>query len=222
MVLLPSNAFYEFLDVQEYADWQSNKGKSPTRHTVADVKAGKEYVFCVSNYLGFTTYIPGDIVKIVSTEPLLFTYSRRIGTEVNLAAEKMSEEHVSLAMAESAKDNHCVYREYLCTAVTEPWPHYIIAVEFFVPPQDLQKFAADVERYVCRSNVMYQEVRRMNVLQPLRVVSLPAGEFDRYIAARTQAGKWNPGQMKLPRLTDREDFISFFQPCAQEISTWKV
>ncbi len=41
MVLLPKNAFYEFLDVDEYTNWQFENGNTPNRYTVADVKPGK-------------------------------------------------------------------------------------------------------------------------------------------------------------------------------------
>ncbi len=218
MVLLPKNAFYEFLDVDEYTNWQFEKGNTPTRYTVADVKPGKEYVFCVSNYLGFTTYIPGDIIKVVSTQPFLFVYSRRLGKEVNIASEKMSEEHITTAIQDVAINNHCVYREYLCTAVTEPLPHYIVAVDFYTPPQNLDKFATDLEQSICQSNVMYTEVRKMDILQPLSVINVAPGEFERYIVTKSKVGEWNLGQKKLPRLTDRQDFINFFQVINQGTS----
>ncbi len=218
MVLMPQNAFYEFLDVDEYINWKFHNGSLPTRHTVADVKAGKEYVFCISNYLGFTTYIPGDIIKIVSTKPLLFLYSRRLSREVNISAEKMNENHVSVAVSEASNKHQCVYREYLCTAVTEPPPHYVVAIEFSTPPQDLAQFATALEQSIFQSNVMYAEVRKMKALGPLRVINLPAGEFDRYILTKTQAGEWNPGQKKLPRLTDRQDFLNFCQSKGEEMS----
>lgn len=157
MVLMPKNAFYEFLDIDEYTNWKFHNGSIPTRHTVADVKAGKEYVFCISNYLGFTTYIPGDIIKVVSTEPLLVLYSRRLAREVNLSAEKMSENHITVAMNEALSKNRCVHREYICIAVTEPYPHYVIAIDFSTPPQDLDRLATDIEQsifnlqcYLCR------------------------------------------------------------------------
>ena len=209
MVLMPNNAFYEFLDIDEYMKWKFNKGIIPTRYTVADVKPGKEYVFCISNDLGFTTYIPGDIIKIVSTEPLLFLYSRRLENEVNIASEKMSETHIKVALGEATRKNQCVHREYLCTAVTEPHPHYVVAIDFSTPPQGLDQFATDIEQSIFELNVSYAEVRNMNVLQPLRVISLPDGEFDRYILAQTKAGEWNPGQKKLPSITENQDFLNF-------------
>ena len=218
MVLLPRNAFYEFLDIDEYTNWQLSNRNTPTRYTVADVKIGKEYIFCISNYLGFTTYIPGDIIKVVSTKPFLFVYSRRLGKETNIAAEKMSEEHITVAITEAAKNNCCVYREYLCTAVTDPVPYYVVAIDFSIPPQNLDKFSTDMEQFICQSNTMYTEVRRMNVLQPLRVINVLAGEFERYIVKKTKAGEWNPGQMKLPHLTDNQDFLNFFQVSSEGIS----
>ena len=190
MVLMPKNAFYEFLDVDEYINWKFHNGSLPTRHTVADVKAGKEYVFCISNYLGLTTYIPGDLIKIVSTKPLLFLYSRRLSGEVNISAEKMNENHVTTAMSESSRKHQCTIREYLCTAVSEPHPHYVVAIEFSTPPPNLAQLATDMEQSIFQSNVMYAEVRKMNVLKPLRVINLPAGEFDRYILTKTQAGEY--------------------------------
>lgn len=210
MVLMPNNAFYEFLDVEEYMNWKFDKGITPTRYTVANVKPGKEYVFCISNYLGFTTYIPGDIIKIVSTEPVLFLYSQRLGKDVNIAAEKMSETHIKVALSEAIRKNPCVHREYLCTAVIEPRPHYVVAIDFSTPPQNLDQFATDIEQSILELNVSYTDVRKANILQPLRVISLPDGEFDRYILAKTKAGEWNPGQKKLPSLTESQDFLNFF------------
>ena len=111
-----------------------------------------------------------------------------------------------------------MYREYLSTAVTEPLPHYVVAIEFSTPPQDLAQFATTLEQFIFQSNLGYAEVRKMNVLKPLRVINLPAGEFDRYILTKTQAGKWNPGQKKLPHLTDRQDFLHFCQSKDEGIS----
>jgi GH3 auxin-responsive promoter len=218
MVLTPINAFYEFLDVEEYINWQFNNGQTPHRYTVATVKAGKEYVFCVSNYLGFTTYIPGDIIEIVSTKPLLFVYSRRLAKEVNIAGEKMSEKQIAMAISEASSKNQSVYREYLCVAVTQPLPQYIVAIDFSSHPENLEQFATDMEQSICQLNVSYAEGRKMNVLQPLRVINLPTGEFERYIAVKTKAGGWNPGQKKLPNLTDSQDFINFFQRDGEGIS----
>jgi hypothetical protein len=103
-----------------------------------------------------------------------------------------------------------VHREYLCTAVTEPRPHYVVAIDFSTPPQNLDQFATDIEQSIFELNVSYTDVRKANVLQPLRVISLPDGEFDRYILAKTKAGEWNPGQKKLPSLTESQDFLNFF------------
>ncbi|CCQ64008.1 hypothetical protein CWATWH0401_122 [Crocosphaera watsonii WH 0401] len=75
MVLMPNNAFYEFIDIDQYNSWKFKNGKYPTRYTVADVKKGKEYIFYISNYLGLMTYITGDIIQVVSTQPFLFVYS---------------------------------------------------------------------------------------------------------------------------------------------------
>lgn len=211
MVLVPKNAFYEFLDVEEYNQWKFQNGTTPTRHTVADVKVGKEYVFCISNYLGFTTYITGDIIQIVSTKPLLFLHSRRLSKEINLSAEKMSENHITVAINEAFEKNQCVYREYMCIAIAEPHPHYAIAIDFFIPPKSIEQLATDLEESIGRSNLVYKELRKIGILKPLQVINLPAGEFDRYILAKTKAGQWNPGQMKLLRLTDSQDFIHFLR-----------
>lgn len=222
MVLQMKSAFYEFLDLEEYINWQFHNRSIPTRHTVADVKAGNEYVLCVSNYLGLTTYIPGDIIKIVSTTPLLFLYSRRVGGEVNIAGEKMNANHIAEAIRKASAKNQCVYREYLCTGLTEPRPHYVVAVEFSTPPENLARFVMDLEKSLYQLNVIYAAARIDNALKPLRMINLPAGEFDRYIATQTKAGQWNAGQSKLPYLTDRQDFLDFIQankPLASYLST---
>lgn len=220
MVLMPKNAFYEFLDVDEYNQWKFHNRSLPTRHTVADVKVGKEYVFCISNYLGFTTYITGDIIQIVSTKPFLFVHSRRLSKEINLSAEKMSEHHIAKAMKEAFNKNQCVYREYMCIAIAEPYPHYAIAIDFFTPPANIEQLTIDLEQFISQFNIVYAELRKIGILKPLQVIALPPGEFDRYILAKTEAGQWNPGQMKLLRLTDSQDFIHFLRSRGQEVARW--
>ncbi len=218
MVLIPKNAFYEFLDIDEYNSWKFNNGKSPTRYTVTDVKAGKEYIFCISNYLGLTTYIPGDIIKVVSTNPFLFVYSRRLLKEVNLASEKMSESQITKAVNCGLSQHSSVSREYICIAVTEPYPHYVIAIDFVIPPQNLNQFATDIEQSILNANISYEEVRKMKVIKPLRVLYLQPGEFDRYILEKTKLSQWNPGQKKLPQITDSQDFLPFFRVKAEGVS----
>jgi hypothetical protein len=98
--------------------------------------------------------------------------------------------------------------------VTEPRPHYVVAIDFSTSPQDLDQFATDIEQSIFELNASYLRGRKANVLQPLRVISLPAGEFDRYILAKTKVGEWNPGQKKLPCLTDSQDFLDFLSSTA--------
>ncbi|OKH20477.1 hypothetical protein NIES593_18325 [Hydrococcus rivularis NIES-593] len=54
----------------------------------------------------------------------------------------------------------------------------------------------------------YASIKSIEQFQ--EIIHLPAGEFDRYILTKTKAGEWTLGQMKLPHLTDRQDFIRFF------------
>ena len=58
----------------------------------------------------------------------------------------------------------------------------------------------------------------MDILQPLSVINVAPGEFERYIVTKSKVGEWNLGQKKLPRLTDRQDFINFFQVINQGTS----
>lgn len=218
MVLIPENAFYEFLDIDEYNSWKFNNGNCPTRYTVADVKIGKEYIFCISNYLGLTTYITGDIIQVVSTQPFLFVYSRRFLKEVNLASEKMSESQITQAVNLGLNKHSSIYREYMCIAVTEPYPHYVIAIDFVTPPQNLNLFATDIEKSIVETNISYEEVRKMKVIKPLRVLYLEAGEFERYILEETKSGHWKPGQKKLPKITDSQDFLPFFRVKVEGVS----
>ncbi|MDJ0730780.1 MAG: GH3 auxin-responsive promoter family protein [Crocosphaera sp.] len=218
MVLMPKNAFYEFLDIDEYDSWKFNNGKCPTRYTVTDVKTGKEYIFCISNYLGLTTYIPGDIIKVVSTKPFLFVYSRRLLKEINLASEKMSESQITKAVNLGLSQHSAIYREYMCIAITEPYPHYVIAIDFVIPPQNLNQFATDIEQSILNANISYEEVRNMKILKPLRILYLQPGEFDRYILEKTKLSQWNPGQKKLPKITDSQDFLPFFRVKAEGVS----
>ena len=210
MVFSIDSGFFEFIEADEYQKWRLAGGAEPRRLTVADLRSGAEYVVCLSNLMGLACYVIGDLVKIVSTAPLLFLHAGRLNSEVNLGTEKMSMLNMAGAVLAAGQRCRAPAREFLTVGVRETVPHYVTMIDFSVPPSDLAAYATAMEEAVMELNESYRDVRHMKVLGPLQVRRLASGEIERWVAEETRAGRWTAGQTKLPQLTTREALLERF------------
>lgn len=218
MALQLNSAFYEFIEVSDYRQWRADPVHSLKRLTVADVEVDIEYVMCVTNHLGLVAYVIGDVIRIRSRSPILFEYAGRIESATNLAGEKVSESQLTATVMEAMSESRYAYSEFIGLACVEPKPHYAVLIEADLPMSDASALATDLDRRLCKANLIYFEARKMGGLDPLKLVVLEREEFSRYMIRLGALGQWNLGQMKLPKLSTRAELLDSLSSKATVVS----
>ena len=155
--LLTDSCFFEFLPTDGTAD-------EAHPLTIDKLETGKEYEIIITNLSGFYRYRIRDVVRVLgfhNTTPQI-TFAYRISQMVNLAAEKTTEEHLSHAVAEFAKeigcaiDDYCLYIDY----DVDPARYVLLAEpEHSLPVENLPEYARIFEEKLCKANVEYYTCR---------------------------------------------------------------
>jgi len=124
-VLIPDSAFYEFIPMDREDD-------SEETLTMDQLETGKDYEIILTNTSGFYRYRIKDVVRVVgwyqNCPKIQFVY--RLNQMVSIAGEKTTEECISWAVKEFAKEAGCQLVDYSVYADTMVSPgRYIIFME---------------------------------------------------------------------------------------------
>ena len=77
-------------------------------------------------------------------------------------------------------------------------PYHEWFIEFGKAPDDLKKFALEVDKALQKKNIYYFDLIEGNILQPLRIQRLKKDTFINYMRSQGKLG----GQNKIPRLAN--------------------
>ncbi len=197
LLLLNQGIFYEFVPIEEF--FQEN----PRRLSIGEVELGKNYAVVLSTNAGLWGYALGDTVKFVSLAPHRIVVSGRVKHFISAFGEHVIGEEVERAMqyAVERQPETQVVEFTVAPQVTPPeggLPYHEWLVEFAVPPQDLAKFAADLDRRLTELNVYYDDLISGAILQRLKLTPLRRDAFIGYMKKEGKLG----GQNKVPRLAN--------------------
>jgi hypothetical protein len=104
--------------------------------------------------------------------------------------------------------------EFLCApgrASEGSLPLIDAAVEFFVPPQSLEKFTSELDRALIRRSLEYSAARRSEQIGAIRVITLPPGAFHQWRiiwkmdAAAYHQQRWHADRTTLESLIRQAD-----------------
>lgn len=199
LLLLDNGMFYEFVPADEYFK------ENPRRLSIEEVEIGVNYAIILNTNAGLWGYSIGDTVKFVSKNPYRIIVSGRIKHFISAFGEHVIGEEVEKAMKYVME----LHKEVEITEFTvapqvtpkEGLPHHEWFIAFAKPPQNLAKFAADLDKKMCELNSYYDDLITGNILQPLKINSLPADAFINYMKSKGKLG----GQNKVPRLSNTRD-----------------
>ncbi len=203
MLLLADNGvFYEFIPMEEW-------GKDhPRTVLLADVETGKNYAVVISANNGLWRYVPGDTVVFTRLNPHCFRISGRTKQFINAFGEELMVGDADKALAETCRLHDVVVTDYTAGPVYfqssagrggHEW-----VIEFERAPRNLQAFALALDQQLQRVNSDYEAKRYRNLaLAPLRLHTVPAGTFQRWMKARGKFGSQN----KVPRLSNHRQFL---------------
>lgn len=197
LLLLNQGIFYEFVPMEEFFS------ENPRRLSIAEVEVGKNYAVILNTNAGLWGYSLGDTVKFVSLSPPRLVVTGRVKHFISAFGEHVIGEEVEKAMqyAVAQQPETQVVEFTVAPQVTPPeggLPYHEWLVEFAVPPRDLARFAADLDRRLTELNVYYDDLISGNILQRLKLTPLHRDAFIEYMKSQGKLG----GQNKVPRLAN--------------------
>lgn len=195
LLVLNEGIFFEFIPTAEYFD------ENPTRISIKDVQVGVNYAVILNTNAGLWGYSIGDTVKFVSTAPYRLVVTGRIKHFISAFGEHVIGEEVEHALMSVAAEEGVDVIEFTVApyvSQTKGQSYHEWFVEFGTEPKDIAVFAQKVDAALQKKNVYYYDLIVGNILQPLKLNSLPKNTFINYMKAEGKLG----GQNKVPRLSN--------------------
>lgn len=186
--------FFEFVKADELTS-----GK-PKRISLADVELGVNYVLILNTNSGLWAYNLGDTIRFVSLSPYRIVVTGRVSHFISAFGEHVIGEEVEYALMRAAREMNISVTEFTVApqvSTESELPYHEWFVEFVQMP-DIKTLEAKVDQYMQEKNVYYKDLRDGNILQQLKIRSMPEGSFVNYMRSQGKLG----GQNKVPRLAN--------------------
>ena len=188
--------FYEFIRPEDMTSGPSK------RISLADVEIGVNYALILNTDAGLWAYNIGDTVRFVSLAPYRIVVTGRISHYISAFGEHVIGEEVEYALMKAASEIGASVSEFTVAPQVDTasgeLPYHEWFVEFAQTPADIAALEAKVDLYMQQKNVYYKDLRAGNILQQLKIRSLPQGAFVTYMKSLGKLG----GQNKVPRLSN--------------------
>ena len=202
-----SGIFFEFIPADEVFN------ENPTRLSLGQVEVGVNYALLINSNAGLWGYNIGDTVKFVSKDPYRLVVTGRIKHFISAFGEHVIGKEVEEALLNASKDQNIRVVEFSVAPQVNPpeggLPYHEWFVEFDEVPENLEVFAAKVDKEMVKQNIYYEDLISGNILHPLKIRPLKRDSFRAYMKTQGKLG----GQNKVPRLAnDRKiaDFLTEF------------
>ncbi len=194
-----SGIFFEFIPADEIFN------ENPTRLSLKDIELGVNYAIIINNNAGLWGYNIGDTVQFVSKDPYRLIVTGRIKHFISAFGEHVIGKEVENAVLSVANDESVKIVEFTVAPQVKPpeggLPYHEWFIEFEKIPENLNSFAAKVDKMMEKQNIYYEDLVSGNILQPLKITPLKRDAFRNYMKSQGKLG----GQNKVPRLSnDRE------------------
>jgi len=190
-----SGIFFEFIPAAEIFH------ENPARLSLSDVKLGENYALIINSNAGLWGYNIGDTVKFVSLDPYRIVVTGRIKHFISAFGEHVIAEEVEQSMKAIAEKYNVNIVEFTVAPriqTQDELPYHEWLVEFEHTPDNLSRFAAELDEMVRTKNIYYDDLIRGNILQPLKIRPLQKNAFIDYMKSIGKLG----GQNKTPRLSN--------------------
>ena len=197
LLLLDRRVFYEFVPMEG--------GGQPV--PLWAVETGKNYAMVITTACGLWRYEIGDTVQFTSTNPYKFIISGRTKHFINAFGEELIVDNAEKGLAYACEQTGAEVSEYTAAPVfmdQQARCRHQWLIEFAKPPQDVQLFAALLDKRLQEINSDYEAKRYKDItLQPLELVVARQGLFNDWLKSRGKLG----GQHKVPRLSNSREHI---------------
>jgi phenylacetate-coenzyme A ligase PaaK-like adenylate-forming protein len=195
LLLLNSGIFYEFVKSEEFFT------PNPKRYTIGEVELHVNYVLIISTNAGLWAYNIGDTVQFTSLKPYRVIVSGRIKHYISAFGEHVIGKEVEHALQEAMKGTSVRVNEFTVAPQIAPetgLPFHEWFIEFENEPNNLEEFALDIDNFMRKQNVYYDDLILGKVLQTLKITKVSKNGFQEYMKSIGKLG----GQNKLPRLSN--------------------
>jgi hypothetical protein len=202
LLVLNGGIYFEFIPTSQLFE------ANPPRLNIGEVKTGQNYAILLTTNAGLWSYLIGDTVKFVSLSPPRIIVSGRISHYTSAFGEHVIAEEVERAMKKAMDVCPAEINEFTVAPQVQPvegLPYHEWLVEFSKPPENLELFAASLDRFMQEQNIYYRDLIKGKVLRPLVLRPLSCGAFNAYMASVGKLG----GQNKTPRLSNDRKIAEF-------------
>lgn len=190
-VMLPENAFYEYLPWGQEAE----EGKEETL-LPGQVQTGRLYEVVLTNFSGLYRYRLGDVVRVAGFlgESPIVEFVLRKNQFLNVAGEKMSICQAEHAVMNLTREHSLPIRRYCIGQLGWEYPAGYGAV-FELEEEDAGmetgRAAKWLDRALGEQNVDYRDVRKLGFLKKPEVLFLEAEEYTAFLKENGMTGGHN-------------------------------
>ena len=195
LLLVDNGIFYEFIKADNFRE------KNPKRYTLAQVELDINYALILSTTAGLWGYNIGDTVKFVSLSPFRIVVTGRIKHYISAFGEHVIGKEVETAMEEVCRSTATRVKEFTVAPQIDPkdgLPFHEWLIEFEDFPDEIDQFAALLDKKMQKQNAYYEDLIRGKVLRSLVITEVAPSAFQSYMKSIGKLG----GQNKIPRLSN--------------------
>lgn len=201
LLLLNHGIFYEFIPADEFFN------KNPTRMALKDVKIGVNYALIVTSNAGLWAYDIGDTVEFTSINPYKIIVTGRIKHYISAFGEHVIAKEVENAIQKASHNSDVKINEFTVAPQVNPpkgeLPYHEWFIEFEKEPQNLEKFAKEIDAFLQKQNSYYFDLLDGKILQTLKISKVNKNGFNNYMKSEGKLG----GQNKIPRLSNDRKLV---------------
>ena len=201
LLMLDYGIFYEFIPMDTYGS------ASQKVIPLEQVQVAKNYAIVITTNAGLWRYKIGDTVRFTSISPFRIKVTGRTKHHINVFGEELIIENAETALKQASKHTQCEILDYTAAPIfmegREKGAHEWI-IEFKIPPKDLSLFTKSLDSALMDLNSDYQAKRFNNITLNLPKVHVARQRlFYDWLKQKNKLG----GQHKVPRLSNKRDFI---------------
>ena len=212
-MVLDHGIFFEFVPMDELGS------DRPTRHWAGTIEKGVNYALVMSTCAGLWSYVIGDTVKFVDTNPPRLLVTGRTSYYLSAFGEHLIAEEVDDGVATAASSIGLSLSDY---SVGPVYPKdagelggHLFVVEFAerLPTHaEKSRFAEQLDQRLSVRNEDYEAHRAKGFgLKAPEILAVPSGTFAAWMKQRGKLG----GQNKVPRIIMKQELFEHLEAFAR-------
>ena len=202
LLMLDYGIFYEFIPMSEF------NGEDSNAIPLSEVKKDVNYAVVITTNGGLWRYLIGDTVKFTSIKPYRVKITGRTKHFINAFGEELIIENTEEALKSACEKTNASIKDYTVAPIfmneKEKGAHEWV-IEFDKQPENISFFTEILDNALKNCNSDYEAKRYNNMTLNMPTVhQAREGLFYDWLKQKGKLG----GQHKVPRLSNKRDFIN--------------